>query len=369
MYWIKLSVRPAALAAVLAMTALTLWSASPSPTSAAGPFTFTGVTCIEVAQGAFPRSSLIMSRIEPSGPDFAVTSVGYEGDTDNNGAADVNAGPDCSELDDNNSLTAGVDPDAPNVKNRPGATATVVTKGAGAESGTQCAVNNAVDDDSDFAVNDGCPAVGLPEAGAQCANATDDDADGGNVNDGCPTVGPVTNLEWEEDCQFRGDISLWVATRFKINITGQKTLDPAADDPGTLGVWLGASDAVCAFPGTPSLSLAITSRVRTSAPAKGAPAAGPDDWDGDGHTDWRELLPLVDIRCDPMNANDGLPTACGPGAGVGGVAELPEAALNPAETSGQSSGGAGLVAAIAGATAGALALGGAGWYARRRWSR
>src|SRR5262249_28513421 len=34
-------------------------------------------------------------------------------------------------------------------------------------------------------VNDGCPAVGAAETGAQCANATDDDADG-KINDGCP---------------------------------------------------------------------------------------------------------------------------------------------------------------------------------------
>jgi hypothetical protein len=40
----------------------------------------------------------------------------------------------------------------------------------------------------DTLVNDGCPAVGAPESGDQCANATDDDGDG-FVNDGCPRAG------------------------------------------------------------------------------------------------------------------------------------------------------------------------------------
>ncbi len=53
------------------------------------------------------------------------------------------------------------------------------------ESGAQCA--NAVDDDGDGFVNDGCPAVGLPELPIFCADATDDDGDG-VVNDGCPAV-------------------------------------------------------------------------------------------------------------------------------------------------------------------------------------
>ncbi len=56
------------------------------------------------------------------------------------------------------------------------------------ESGAQC-LNN-TDDDNDGFVNDGCPAVGLPELGPQCLNNVDDDGDG-FVNDGCPPVGDV----------------------------------------------------------------------------------------------------------------------------------------------------------------------------------
>jgi uncharacterized repeat protein (TIGR01451 family) len=51
------------------------------------------------------------------------------------------------------------------------------------ETGAQCANNT--DDDADGLVNDGCPANGGAETGAQCHNNIDDDGDGGVVNDGC----------------------------------------------------------------------------------------------------------------------------------------------------------------------------------------
>jgi len=56
----------------------------------------------------------------------------------------------------------------------------------GAETGAQC--NNALDDDGDLVVNDGCPAVSALEYAENCANNTDDDSDG-KVNDGCYAVG------------------------------------------------------------------------------------------------------------------------------------------------------------------------------------
>jgi acyl-homoserine lactone acylase PvdQ len=50
---------------------------------------------------------------------------------------------------------------------------------------TQC--TGAADDDGDGVVNDGCPAVAVPELPVLCANAGDDDLDGA-VNDGCPPI-------------------------------------------------------------------------------------------------------------------------------------------------------------------------------------
>ncbi len=58
------------------------------------------------------------------------------------------------------------------------------------ETGNNC--NNAIDDDADTKVNDGCNADGAPESGAQCDNAVDDDSDG-DVNDGCPEAGSSGN--------------------------------------------------------------------------------------------------------------------------------------------------------------------------------
>jgi len=64
-----------------------------------------------------------------------------------------------------------------------------------AEHGAQC--DNAVDDDNDGFINDGCPFAGVTaafplgkaELQDQCADALDDDSDG-KVNDGCPAMGP-----------------------------------------------------------------------------------------------------------------------------------------------------------------------------------
>ena len=53
---------------------------------------------------------------------------------------------------------------------------------------------------------------------------------------------------------------------------------------------------------------------------------------------------------------------------IGGVAELPEVTGTPLETTGSSGSSTGLLAGIVAAiAAGTVALGGAAWYARRRW--
>ena len=56
-----------------------------------------------------------------------------------------------------------------------------------------CEVKNAVDEDADGKVNDGCPQEGTTaESGAECDNATSDDLEDSVVNDGCPVVGAVS---------------------------------------------------------------------------------------------------------------------------------------------------------------------------------
>jgi hypothetical protein len=65
-----------------------------------------------------------------------------------------------------------------------------------AETGTQC--HNASDDDGDGKVNDGCSHVFSNESGSECSNATDDDGDG-VANDACPAVGPDTDGDGNPD--------------------------------------------------------------------------------------------------------------------------------------------------------------------------
>ena len=60
--------------------------------------------------------------------------------------------------------------------------------------------------------------------------------------------------------------------------------------------------------------------------------------------------------------------ACLGSMAVGGIAELPEVAGTPLETDGSSASNAGLLTGVIAAIA-AAALGGAAWYARRRWAR
>jgi hypothetical protein len=62
------------------------------------------------------------------------------------------------------------------------------------ETGAQC--ENYIDDDGDGAANDGCPARGGAEHG--CLNSTDDDKDGA-VNDGCPSSTDVANGHYHTD--------------------------------------------------------------------------------------------------------------------------------------------------------------------------
>ncbi len=73
----------------------------------------------------------------------------------------------------------------------------------GAETGAQC--DNAIDDDGDSKINDGCPAVGAAETGTQCNNAIDDDSDG-KINDGCPVVSiPETGTKCNNAIDDDGD--------------------------------------------------------------------------------------------------------------------------------------------------------------------
>jgi hypothetical protein len=85
--------------------------------------------------------------------------------------------------------------------------------------------------------------------------------------------------------------------------------------------------------------------------------------EADFDADWAdtEVMSIDEAYTQPTPA---------PGPAVGGVSHDIDVRGLALETAGASGPGAGLIGGIiAGATAGAIALGGAGWYARRRWLR
>ncbi len=132
---------------------------------------------------------------------------------------------------------------------------------------------NATDDDKDGAVNDGCPSITTDptpeESGAQCSGAIDDDTDGA-VNDGCPPIGGATQIPFVVVSHKR------VAT---------------TDEPANIGA------SVIADP----------DGVAGSPPPVPQPPDGdslPDDWDGDGCTDWDELAAPAKVGSDPFNPAD-----------------------------------------------------------------
>jgi len=97
------------------------------------------------------------------------------------------------------------------------------------EIGAEC--DNAVDDDGDWKINDGCPAMPGAETGAQCSNAIDDDGDG-KINDGCPAVGAAeTACADAIDNDSDGKINDGCPTVNGIPETGTKC-NNAIDDDG-----------------------------------------------------------------------------------------------------------------------------------------
>ena len=183
---------------------------------------------------------------------------------------------------------------------------------------------NAIDDDGDTNVNDGCPTVGALAENPACVNAVDDDdADDPDdrVNDGCPLKGAFADCDSNTD----GDCADGVEpTLCQEAVTG-------IDNDGD-------------------------TRVNDGCPINGTLAENPscaNDIDDDAAD-------------DPVDTvNDGCPIkgAVPDYGAVGGIAELPDVA-------GDSGSSAGTYAALAGGLAAAvLVLGAGAWYARRRLSR
>ncbi len=226
------------------------------------------------------------------------------------------------------------------------------------ETGTQC--TNSVDDDSDGIINDGCPQVDdAPEVGAQCLNNTDDedndDFSPGNqkdgvVNDGCPAR--TLNLKWaprtlctDEVQVGRQDAGMLAACNAKTTFLGGVGHVVVSEFPMTppaaaLDVTLGSTttlielDFTCNAAGSYKLTL-------TAAPDSANGAAYFDD---NGNKINVKTV-QQDYDGDTV-ANDVADTATFECLAVGGIAELPDVAGTPLETTASSDANLGLIVGV-----------------------
>jgi hypothetical protein len=348
MHLTKLSVRLVALLAVIAGVMLAFSSLSGGSKDGAQALgDLTGTSCadiyldippLQVSKGdppgaedlAFPNNPVgkSLTRTEANGPDWDVTTVTYLG-PDNDAVPQIPDHPPSADTCAVKRTNGKTDPEAnrlePDVKyahvtnDRPTATATLTGNNLvfttcefsealgvwtrtdvdshatdktaqsinyghatlylgvssapacaphGPETGTQC--ENAVDDDGDSEVNDGCPAVGAAETGNWCGkNSLNEDNDGATaVNDGCPAVSTTS-------------FGAILAIHGRADTTDNTVLNPTtpADPDGTAG-----------------------NPVPFPQPADGDTL--PDDWDGDGCTDWDELANPAKAGRDPFNPED-----------------------------------------------------------------
>ena len=243
------------------------------------------------------------------------------------------------------------------------------------ETGTQCANN--IDDDGDGFINDGCLQVAdAPEVGADCLNDTDDEdndsfqvgkQNDGVVNDGCPAR--TLNLKWtprascEAEVQVgRQDAGMLAVCNAKSTFlggVGHVVFSEFADlaepltVPASSTTTLVEMDFTCNVEGSYKLTL----------------TAAPDSPDGAAYVDLqghkikvKTVLQDYDGDTTPNDVADTTTFVCE--GIVGGLAELPEVAGTPLETTASSDGNLGLIVGVA--TAMLLAMSGAAWYISKR---
>lgn len=159
-----------------------------------------------------------------------------------------------------------------------------------------------------FAINDGCPADGAVELGANCFNDTDDDVPtDGKINDGCPIVGSYAECDLTDDPGTGGP---------------DGDCDDAGDD---LTLCLNAADDDGDIPGS------FAGVVRSANPSAGSGVLGEDthiyraytqsyrDADSDGYENNFDTCPNTTNIENPYNTNgpdspngDALDSACDP---------------------------------------------------------
>ena len=148
------------------------------------------------------------------------------------------------------------------------------------------------------------------------------------------------------------------------------SIDVAAGDNGISGTFEFEgeyADPNCTTPvGTLATFLISLTGTYYAGPIAGS-AVDSSNWDKDGCSDWDEMHP--DAFPGPAARSDPFVNDCEPKP-VGGVAEIVDTASTPLETASSSGSSSWLIASIAAAAVvGAMALGGAATYARRRTNR
>ena len=262
-------------------------------------------------------------------------------------------------------------------------------QGGTAEAGTLCA--DSIDDDGDGVVNDGCPFAGFPESarGDHCANDIDDDDDG-RVNDGCPPAGAELIYSGSGQCQDEIEVarvdgepiqfclSLLVPAGGRYISVATAThavpLPPLNVPPGAGGVALATFNFTCYAAGSYKLTLTASPPPLVDPAAYsgfGSLYANLDalpvhvktvkqDYDAnfDGTPETHQVADTLVITCvEP-------PPTPPPIGGIGVIPEIAAPRTGSADAAARGNGGI-LAGAIVAVTAGALALGGAAWYARR----
>ena len=176
-----------------------------------------------------------------------------------------------------------------------------------------------------------------------------------------------TNVIGGTNCQSDftfGGFSMPGGTDVTLALTLSKN-EPTVQSSGSFtfeNIWLDA-DCTVASAGAPQLGTIVVQfdSLYMAGPTIGT-AVDSSNWDKDGCSDWQELNPVKkDARGhDPFEAAD-----CS--GGVGGIAELAEAAGTPLAAPDSSGTSTSLIAGVlAAVAAGVVALGGAAWYTKRR---
>ena len=172
-----------------------------------------------------------------------------------------------------------------------------------------------------------------------------------------PATHTLTATACQADLTFAG-VPLGAWARIDVNFVLNP--DPAIKSGGTFAMTsnvnpIDPENGNCPDTGSSTPFSVTVAGAKFLAGAPLGTAVNSTNWDKDGLSDWEELDPSQPSSRDPFTS------------AVGGVAELADEAGTPLAAPDSSGSNTGLIAGIVAAiAAGAVALGGAAWYTKRR---